>query len=295
MVEIIEGHTTGPEYVKRFAKQMLKNSIFIGTFHEKRFVASLNTYQDVVSICENETEFIENLVAVKKRIEREFVNFPWIGITGPDGVGTPAGYNLWVKLPIEVFGKYWFKVKSVDFLHEQICLKLEVIRPVNDSSSRNLSSFTNSSNDVLNISIPNIKVWAKEKISVFYNNVLTIDNIKSTIIFTSILLSTVVLSFLDIIKYLLEYLLKLINELSKLINTLTPITVHLINACGRIIFGLFHLIITLFKRNPPPQPVYNAYISYDPANGMPNFPFNKNFPKALPNIPRSRATIKNIY
>lgn len=294
MVEMVEEQTTGPEYVKRFAKQMLKNSIFIGTFHEKRFVESLNAYRDVVSISNDETELIENLIAVKKRIEREFVKFPWIGITGPHGIGTPAGYNLWVELPIEVFGKYWFKIKSVDFLSNQMFLKLEVIRPVNDNSSGHLSSFTNTSSEILNVSFSDIKLWAKEKIYFLYN-VLTTDNIKSAIIFTSILFSTVVLSTIDIIKYLLEYFLKLIDELSKLIKTLTPIIVHLINTCGRIIFGLFHLIATLFKRNPPPQPVYNAYINYDPLNGSPIFPIDNKFPKALPGTPKSRTTFKNMY
>lgn len=294
MVEIIDEQITGPEYVKRFAKQMLKNSIFIGTFHEKRFVESLNAYRDVVSISGDETDLIENLIAVKKRIEREFDAFPWIGITGPHGIGTPAGYNLWVELPTEVFGKYWFKIKSVEFLSNQIFLKLELIRPVNDSSG-NLSSFTNTSSEFLNLSFSDIKLWTKEKISYFFYNVLTTDNIKSVIIFSSVLFSTVILSTIDIIKYLLEYLLKLIDELSKLIKTLTPIVIHLINACGKIIFGLFQLIVTLFKRNPPPQPVYNAYINYDPVNRISNFPFDNNFPKALPGIPRSRATLKNMY
>lgn len=292
MVEIVEGHFTGPEFVKRFAKQMLKNSIFIGTFHEKRFVESLNAYRDVVSISGDETELIENLIAVKKRIECEFINFPWIGITGPHGIGTPAGYNLWVELPVEVFGKYWFKVKSVDFLSDQIFLKLKVIRPVNDNSSANLPSFTNPSNQLF---FSDIKLWTKEKISNFFHVVFTTDNVKSFLMFASVLLSSLVLGFIDIIKYLLEYLLKLIDGLSKLMRTLTPIIIHLINACGRIIFGLFQLIFTLFKRNPSPQPIYNAYINYDPINGMPNIPFDKNFPRALPGIPRPRATIRNEY
>lgn len=298
MVVLTEGSTSGPEYVKRFAKQMLKNSIFIGTFHEKRFVEPLNAYRDVVAISTEETEFIENLIAVKKRIERDFDETYWMGITGPRGIGTPAGYNLWVELPIEIFGKYWFKVKTVDFLNNQISLRLSVIRPVKSENNSGSNDFSDSSTELnFNIIVPYIKFWAREKVLHIYNNVLTVENTKSLLIFISLFISTLVLSLINIAKYLMEYLLKLINELSKLIHTFTPIIINIINLCGKTIFALFHLIATLCKRNPPPQPIYNAYINYDPSNGIPsNFLFDKQFPRALPDIQsRPRATVRHIY
>lgn len=296
MVELNELNTSGPEYVKRFAKQMLKNSIFIGTFHEKRFVGPLNAYRDVVTISTEETDFIENLIAVKKRIERDFDHNYWIGITGPRGIGTPVGYNLWVELPVEIFGKYWFKVKTVEFLNKQISLKVCVIRPVNGENTSGSNLSADSSNDLnFNVSVPHMKLWAKEKLLYIYN-ILTVGNIKSSLIFITFFISTLVLGLIDIIKYMMEYSLKLINELSKLIQSLTPLMINLINLCGRTLFGLFHMIVTLCKKNPPPQPIYNAYINYDPSKGVPNnFIFDTQFPKALPNIQeRSRAKVRSI-
>lgn len=281
MVQISE-ETSGLEYVKKFAKQMLKNSIFIGTFREKRFVENLKAYRDVVTISNDETEFIENLMAVKKRIERELIHLPWVGITGPHGIGTPTGYNLWVELPIEVFGQYWFKVKSVDFLTDQVVLKLDVVRSVSsdsDSQSRS-ASHSNFSDLNINLSLSDIQFWAKEKLCYFFNDILTSQNIKTSIIFISFAVSALFLSILDGIKYLLDYLLKLINELSNLIKAITPIAINLINFFGRIIFGLYHLIATLFKRPPPPQPIYNAYVNYDPNNLSNSVFCDQGFPKA---------------
>lgn len=296
MVAILEPNLTGAEYVKRFSKQMLKNTLFIGTFHEKRFVNCLNGYRDVVSISGDEKEFIQNLVTVKKKMEREFIQFPWIGITDSHGIGTPAGYNLWVELPVEVFGTYWFKVRTVEFHKDEVTLKLEVIRPVKNDNSHceNVASQSqnNLSTDRLNITLSDIQFWLREHFWHFYKNILTKENIKSLVIFSSILISTVVLGFFDIIKYLLEYFLKLINELTKLIHTLTPIIINVLNLFGKAIFGLFQLIVTLFARKPPPQPVYNAYITYDPRTGVPNsFNWNKSFPN-IQN--RSSATVKPI-
>lgn len=297
MVKIIQG-VMDPEYIKSFAKQMLKNTIFIGTFHEKRFVECLNSYRDVVSISNDETDFIQNLVTVKKRIESECNKLLWIGITDPHGVGTPAGYNLWVELPIGVFGQYWFKVKTVEFCKDQISLKLDMIRPVkNEKSTSGNMSIDDTFNDLsFSTFLPKMQFLMKNNVWHFCKNTLTTENIKTVIIFISVLLSTLMLSSIDMAKYLLEYLLKLVKELSKLIEALTPVMINLINLCGRIIFGLFQLIATLFKRHPPPQPVYNAYVNYDPINGMPNSVFDKNFPRALPNVSsRSRATIRPIY
>lgn len=279
MVQITTETSTGPEYVKKFAKQMLKNSIFIGTYQEKRFVECLKEYRDVVTISNDETEFIENVIAVKKRLESEFDESVWIGITSPHGIGTPAGYNLWVELPIGIFGKYWFKVKTVDFLSDQIILKLTVLRAVSNESNCN-------SDIDLSLSLSDIQFWAKERIQYFYKDILTIKNVKNSIIFISLLLSTLVLSLISATKYILEYLLRLIDELSKLIRTLTPVIIHTINAFGRIVFGLFHLIAALFKKTPPPQPVYTAYVNYDP-NYM---------PKTFSSIPynRPRAAIRDV-
>lgn len=285
MVLINEENSTGLDQVKRFAKQMLKNSIFMGTFHEKRFVECLNGYRDVVSISEKETEFIQNLMHVKRKVERELIKLAWIGITGPDIIGSPVGYNVWVELPIEVFGMYWFKVKNIEFNNDQVYLKLDPIRPVKNECSSGNMLISNYDGKDLNLNISDIQIWIKDTLYKFYTNVLTKENMKTAVIFVSVFVSTLVLGSVEILKYLLEYLLRLLQELSKVIQNFTPIIINLINLCGKTIFGLFHLIVILFKRNPPPQPIYNAYVNYDPINGMSNKVFlDKGFQRALPSI-----------
>lgn len=114
---------SGLDYVKTFSKRMLKTQLFMGTYEEKRFVQPLNAYRDVVRVHSDEKTFIENLLTVKHKAQSELGEFlPWIGITEPNMIGAPMGYCLWVILPVEVFGSYWFQVKSVR------CSTMEVIR-----------------------------------------------------------------------------------------------------------------------------------------------------------------------
>ncbi|CAH1992665.1 unnamed protein product [Acanthoscelides obtectus] len=66
----------------------------------------------VIRVSLNEQQFIKTLVKLKKRIQECYLKGPWIGITEPGTIGAPEGFNLWVVLPEEVLGSYWYKVRS---------------------------------------------------------------------------------------------------------------------------------------------------------------------------------------
>lgn len=256
------------DYIKRYAKQMLKNSLFIGTFQEKRFVEPLDSYRDVITISTDEEDFINNLLVVKKKIDDGFIKKPWLGITDPDTVGAPVGFNLWVELKEEVFGKYWYKVKTVEFRENEIRLKLDIIRPVKQEHSPPRSSTSNpqsSTNDVdFREYFNQICDVLKLNLMNFCSSVLTFENIKQSVIFLSLLVGAIITGGISIIQYLLEYVLKLIREVSILIRAVTPIITSCINLIGRSIFGFYSMIVALYKSKPPPQPVYNAYLQCDP-------------------------------
>ncbi|KAJ8985758.1 hypothetical protein NQ317_014411 [Molorchus minor] len=275
---------------------MVKNSLFMGSFHEKRLVESLNSYRDVITISPDEEDFIKNLMAVKKKIDKDWLKKTWVGITEPNTVGAPVGYNLWVELREEIFGKYWFKVKNIEFLENEIRMKLDIIRPVKDEYSLNNASNESAENDQsidVQALLKEVGRNVKQNLICFYKNILTFKNTKETVIFTSLLLATIVAGAFNMIQYGLEYLLRLIKELSGFIKAASPIIIAFINCIGRFGSGMFSMILGICKRNPVPQPVYNAYVNYDPYQNQfqdPRLRYNQHFARALPYYPKQRRS-----
>lgn len=277
-------------HIKIFAKTMLKAQIFIGTFQEKRFVEPLGSYRDVVKIDDNEKEFIRNLKEVRKKVKD---NMPpcdsnpfeprWIGITTPNVIGAPVGYNLLVNLPIVVFGKYWFKVKTVEITHNEVRLKLDVIRsfrtevstvPIETTESFNIRKATQDSIQQL-----------KSNIIFFYKNDLTLQNLSKCFIFIVVLISAICAGAFNIVHYLMEYFLKLMRELSFFVKVSTPIFISFINLLGKSITGLYQLILLLVHGKPEPAPVYTAYYNVNPVyEAIQNNPQNLEILRPSPRI-----------
>lgn len=240
--------------VRKFAKNMLKSSLFIGTFLEKRLVEPLNSYRDVIKLSDDEDDLIANLKAVRKRCLKHFPKSVWIGITEPKTIGAPAGYNLWVSLDKEVFGSYWYKIKYVEFLHNEVRVKLEVVRPVrertpvlnitpnqvfDDVSQNNLSELSTKMVDFL-----------KGQLNDFFSETLTWTNIKQATVFVVLLLSTLVTFFIHAIKYLLDYILKLLHETSGFVKVCTPIIINFMTLISNTIMGFYSLIAVLWRASP---------------------------------------------
>lgn len=288
------GEILETDYLKKFSKDMLKNTMFIGTFQEKRFVESLNSYRDVVGIHEEEQDFIENILVVKRKIEDTLIKRPWIGITEPDTIGTPAGYCLWVILPEEAvaLGKFWYRVKTVEFSINEIRLKLEIVRPFKENSPKKKNESELSSS--VSISLEDINQQLRNNFYYIYKFILTYENVKQSVIFIALLVSTILAACIHMIKYLLEYFLKLIRETTGLIKAFTPILINLFNVIAKVIFGFYHLIVTLYQGKPTPQPVYNSYYSVDPQQSMlrdPRERYNRYYPKQLPYYPSRKSGV----
>ncbi|XP_049820205.1 uncharacterized protein LOC109598499 [Aethina tumida] len=247
--------------VKTFAKRMLKTSLFVGTFQEKRFVQPLGDYRDVIKINSNETDFIENLIAVKKKVE-SITPKRWIGITSPNMIGAPAGYSLWVDLQENILGDYWFKVKSVELLNKEFRLKLEIIRPFKVTSIQTGES--SSSIEDFNVQEYFRSLWDSVKVHTKYfaYHTCTLSNIKDTVIFLCLLSAAIVTGTIHIVKYLMDYLLKLIKALSDLIKAVTPVLVATIKVAGNVtnttVMSIANLVQGGAKNQPKQlyQPVY---------------------------------------
>ncbi|XP_066145563.1 uncharacterized protein [Euwallacea fornicatus] len=246
-------------YIKNFSRRMLKTQIFVGTFQEKRFVQNLNSYRDVVKINSKETQFIENLLTVKDKVSRELADITWIGITEPNTIGAPMGYCLWVVLPVEVFGTYWFKVKSIDFVANEMCIKLEILRKFVVEKEEDSSSSTDRSSLSFNVVLNQVKFNLFRS----FRELFTFANFKETVIFISLLVSTIVVGVVNLIKYLMEYVLQILPQISNLIKSITPIIVKCFDLIYKIVHGIFSLIVILVYSYKTPQqinhrPYYNS-------------------------------------
>ncbi|XP_066245407.1 uncharacterized protein [Euwallacea similis] len=244
-------HTSNPCYIKNFSKRMLKTQVFVGTFQEKRFVQKLNSYRDVVKIDSKETQFIENLMTVKNKVRKDLSDITWIGITEPNTVGAPVGYSLWVVLPVEVFGTYWFKVKSIEFVAGEMRIKLEILRKFVEKEMDPLESANQS-----NLCFKEIFNQAKSNSFSFFKEHITFANFKETVIFISLLVSTIVVGVVNVIKYLMEYILRLLPQISNFIKSITPIVEKCFDFIYKIIHGIFSLVVTLVYSYRTPQQTY---------------------------------------
>ncbi|XP_056641200.1 uncharacterized protein LOC130448057 [Diorhabda sublineata] len=274
---------SGLEYTKKHVKSLLKNYIFVGEFKEKRFVDTINAYRDIITVSPQEKDFIENLMAVKRKLALEIVYKSWIGITTPKTIGAPVGYNLWVVLPQEVFGTYWYRVKTVEFFADEIRLKLDIIRPYQRESTP-LRSSDESEVNVSMIYQEKTKI-IKENILYFFRHIMTLHNTKEVLIFLCVLASTLFLGFISGVKYLLEYLLLLIREISIFITSIGPLFNAMMQMITKCIFGLYHLVFMIFGK---PTPVYNNYLNLNPQNEFsdPRVRYNTYFKnRALPYYP----------
>ncbi|EEZ98585.1 uncharacterized protein LOC656577 [Tribolium castaneum] len=242
--------------VRKFAKHMLKSSLFIGTFLEKRLVEPLNSYRDVIKICDDEHDLIANLKAVRKRCLKHFTKNVWIGITEPKTIGAPAGYNLWVSLDEEVFGSFWYKIKNVEFFHNEVRVKLEVVRPVREKTPVHNITPTQIFEDVSQKNLGELgakfQEFFKDQLRNLFTETLTWPNIKQATIFMVLLLSTLITFLIHTIKYLLDYLLKLLRETQGLIRVCTPIIVNFMTLISNTICGFYSLLAVLWRNRSPP-------------------------------------------
>lgn len=275
--------------IRKLAKSILLNQIFIATYQERRYVQGLNDYRDVVRIHNEETNLLKALKHVKKRMESYYQC--WIGITEDDMIGAPVGTCIWVELPEQgKFGKYWFKIKSIKFKKNEIMVKVKILRDANTPDKDILKINSNPDEFMANVkeNLAEMVVMTKMSLGTFLTDILTIENTKSALVYVSAVLVTIFIGFVNLVQYLGEYFLKLCRELSLLVKSLTPILIAFIDMIGKTFGSLFYLIFLLFVGNKrKPQPQATTYITYQPLGA----PYNQ---RALPYHRTSSVRISEI-
>lgn len=264
--------------LKRFVRQMIKNHYFIGSYLEKRYVPHLNCYKKIIKISKNDEIFIENLSIIKRRLENFYQNSKWIGIT-TDTPGAPVGFNIWVNIDEEIFGAYRFRVTDVSFNEDQVLLKLETIGPCKQKLSKNLSW-----NKSRSLNLDDSESLMED----IDSQILTWQNCKNASVFIFLLILTLVTGSGQIIKYLLDYILKLLE-------VLTPIIIALFNTISKMFGYLCFLIAFLWNGGESKRRPYSfndirntQRIYYQPA-----YPYENRY-KALSYPQKSSVVITEL-
>lgn len=234
------------QHLYEFVNTMLRGRLFIGNFQEKRYVANLKEYRDVIVVNADEKELLVDLDVVKKRLGNSFRD-KWIGITTPKTIGAPAGYCMWVVLPEEVFGRYWYKIRSVSFRNNEVLLKIKPVRAISLNTSSEEAT-THCEKAKLSLQTQKLAATADIKsIQTFFSEVITWENVKATIKFLVLLIGTVLVGLIGGAKYFADFSLKLTRELSNLIKALTPFAIACLGMVEKVIGGFYILLAMVFR------------------------------------------------
>lgn len=255
--------------LKIYAKQMLKNRIFLGNYIEKHFVDKLQIYKDLVQLNKSENILIDDITKVLQRIQnfyncnKQLSDNIWIGYTNPNMIGSPLmGHCIWTTFDndnndILPFGQYWFQIKSIKFTDQSIEIELKTLRSVGETFST--TSFIADSGNVieyLNDTFTNVN-WKELLISWrqainqnafrFLSEEVTIENIKKCIRLIGLMIVLIFSGLLQLTKYLGEFTLRFIQEFTKFIHVATPIMITIVNTMGKIVGGLYILLAMMWR------------------------------------------------
>jgi len=118
--------TNNDDYIATFAKQLLENVTFTGVHENTKEISDLNQVMQTVLINGKETQFINDLQTVRKRIQAFYSKDYWIGFGGE-----PKDQILVENLNV-IRGTYVFLVEAVEFRENEILLKLKVVERIYD-------------------------------------------------------------------------------------------------------------------------------------------------------------------
>jgi len=251
--------------IRNYSKQMLKSSIFVGSYLEKRYIGAIEQYRNVVIIERSESDIINALDKVFTKIKSQYPGV-WTGYTTPDTIGAPAGHAVWVQLPEDmIFGTYWFKVKSVRFRKNEILLQLVQVRPF-DVKNEPIEE-----KNIQTLSFEEVKgnfVRKFQEMLIQFYGLLTYENIKNTVIFLSVLIATLFAASVSLLKYLSEFSLRLLREFSVLIKALTPIMQRIVEMFEKVIGGFYILLAMIWRdaRRPSNHDAQNLQQLYYQQN-----------------------------
>lgn len=150
----------------------------------------------------------------------------------------------------------------------------------NEVHSHMTNDIDSKSVDVL---LENLKNACKENMIWLFTEAVTVQNIKQTVTFLSVLIVTLLTSLIYGIKYLMEFVLKLLREISVFIHAATPFLIACVNLVGKIVGGFYLLIAMIWRGSSRPFVQPQRSIAYYQNPGL----------RAIempPHRPRSRPT-----
>lgn len=275
--------------LKIYAKQMLKNRIFLAHYQEKRYVNKLRTYKDLIVMNKNEKILCDDIAKVQSRINSFFADqtnateeLNWLGFTHPHTIGAPAAYCIWTTLDADgpdanattiAFGEYWFQIRTIKFNDAQIEIQLKVLRPVNNLTSATFALPQNidcdSASELIKYvhdsitTVDWLQLFASWRTAInehtyrFVSEQVTLENMKHAVRIAGIVLLLTVTAFIQVVQYMGEFTLKFIHEFSRFLHVATPIILALIDTMGKIVGGLYILIAMSIRGGSPPNRMMN--------------------------------------
>lgn len=269
--------------VHEMAEKMLVDRIFMGDYQEKRYVAKLNAYKDLIVVNKHEKILCDDLVKVRNQLVDSNPN-AWIGFTEPQDVGAPAVYCIWTTLDEQnkvqapgaaareatsiVFGEYWFQIKSLRFAMDAIEICVTALRPIDPTSAMSSGTTISSlAQQALEIDTTKIQQYVHEnivevdwisllhqwRVSInqmayrFISTEVTWSNFVHCIRLFGILCIAFVKLSVQFVHSLGEFTLKLISELNRLFRTASPIVLAVVSLLSKMIGGFYILLAMIWR------------------------------------------------
>ncbi|XP_012260872.2 uncharacterized protein LOC105688850 [Athalia rosae] len=254
-------------------KQLLVGRVFVGEYIERHYVDSLSTYRDLVVVNSDELDLSRSLIKAKQIILNMLRHITWLGMTDNQHDATPKGLCLWVNLSQVPLGKHWFQIQSIDLNDKEVSLKLNHLRPFDYSKNQTehilapeqiMENFDVQKffQELTWVQIREFGLHLLVDVSTWcilnLKNVLTYENIRETIKFSSVLFLTVISFLIEATRFFCDYSIRLMRELSYVIHSLTPIIMGIIDFFAKCVGGFYLLLVMLWRGSSGPQVPPNA-------------------------------------
>lgn len=267
--------------IHEFAEQILKDRVFMGNFHEKRYVKPLNSYRDVIIVDKDERDLCTDLIKVRNYLLSRYPN-GWFGFSEPFDIDAPpAAYCIWTVLDkcdrrtglnvaTTVFGDYWIQIKAIHLTHNAIEMEMKILRPIAPMASTlsNSSALTIAHEAIISgIDTTTIQQYFRENvvevnwIQLFQQWCTAINQTTyqflfdelnwHNILYSARMVGLFVIGTFNMVVFLIQWLgeftLKLVFELTKLFRAITPISLAMLNLIGKVIGGFYILLAMIWR------------------------------------------------
>ncbi|CAH0384569.1 unnamed protein product [Bemisia tabaci] len=259
--------TINPMHILQRVNELLRNNVFKGTFRERRNIPFLNGPRDVIVIHQSEKEFLKKArvaIRILKPLERYKDSF--IGITEKECEGSgESEILLWIPPAHEQpFGDYLFFMPGIVANEAEVGVSVLFTRRL-EANELEIPDY-NEDEPLAEILKKRIAVLSRH-FTEFLLEVFTYTNFKLAVQFLSALLLTICVTLGNFTYCFGEFLLKFMREVSIFTEAATPILFGCLHVINNAVYGLYTLILCLFKSNSapfraPPPPDQSATLRW---------------------------------